>query len=286
MPTGCYTLNVTDESVPVPRVDPDPAAATPEMPAIPAKPVPGTREWGKAVNGAEERRFLEGPHFRTFEFLRVIRIALEFFKGFRRLHFVGPCVTIFGSSRFPADHPYYDLGRRLGAAVAREGFTVMTGGGPGLMEAANRGAKEAGGGSVGVNIKLPMEQHPNAYLDTFVEFRYFFVRKVMLAKYSYAFIAMPGGFGTLDELFEIATLIQTGKIRDFPCILVGVEYWQPLVTFLRDTLVAQKTIDAADLERLTLTDSVDEVIENLRSAAIHRFGLRYGRPRKRRVLFE
>ncbi|MBA4179183.1 MAG: TIGR00730 family Rossman fold protein [Anaerolinea sp.] len=252
-----------------------------------ALPQASPEEWGKAVNGGEERRFLEGPLDRTSELGRVIRVSLEFIRGFRALHFVGPCVTIFGSARFSEDHAYYALARRIGAAVAREGFTVMTGGGPGIMEAANRGAREAGGRSVGVNITLPMEQRPNPYLDTFVQFRYFFVRKVMLAKYSYAFIAMPGGFGTMDELFEIATLIQTGKIRDFPCILVGVDYWQPLVAFLRDTLVANNTIDAEDLARLTLTDSVDEVLAELRTAAIHKFGLRYGRPpKRRRYLFE
>lgn len=264
--------------------------ATPEPtppPSSPATPPPPPR-WGKAVDGAEERRFLSGPQDRTSEFLRVIRISLEFFRGFRRLHFLGPSVTIFGSARFAEHHPYYALARQVGGAVAREGFTVMTGGGPGIMEAANRGAREAGGRSVGVNIMLPMEQRPNPYLDTFVEFRYFFVRKMMLAKYSYAFIAMPGGFGTLDELFEVATLVQTGKIRDFPCILVGVDYWQPLIAFLRDTMVANNTIDARDLDRLTLTDSVDEVIAKLRIAAIHKFGLRYGRrlPRRRRYLFE
>lgn len=253
----------------------------------PARPTAATTAWGKRPESADERKFLEGPQDRTSELGRAVRIFLEFIRGFRRLHFVGPCVTIFGSARFNHDHPYYQLAREVGAAVAREGFTVMTGGGPGIMEAANRGAREAGGHSVGVNIKLPMEQQPNPYLDTFVEFRYFFVRKVMLAKYSYAFIAMPGGFGTMDELFEIATLIQTGKIRDFPCILVGVDYWQPLVTFLRETLVANQTIDAKDLERLTLTDSPAEVVAQLQLASIRKFGLTYGpRPKRRRTLFE
>ena len=253
----------------------------------PHPPPPAAAEWGKLPDGAEERKFLEGPMDRTSELGRALRIFFEFIRGFRRLHFVGPCVTIFGSARFTEEHRYYALAREIGAAVAKEGFTVMTGGGPGIMEAANRGAQEAGGRSVGVNIVLPEEQHPNRYLDTFVEFRYFFVRKVMLAKYSYAFIAMPGGFGTLDELFEIATLIQTGKIRDFPCILVGVDYWQPLVTFLRDTMVANHTIEAKDLDRLVLTDSLEEVVGQLQVAAIRKFGLMYGqRPKRRRSLFE
>ncbi|HQW51691.1 MAG TPA: TIGR00730 family Rossman fold protein [Tepidiformaceae bacterium] len=246
-------------------------------------------EWGKSPPTNGERKFLEGPQDRGSEFLRTLRIAWEFIRGFRRLHFVGPCVTIFGSARFSEGHPYYQLARETGAAVAREGFTVMTGGGPGIMEAANRGAKEANGHSVGCNIQLPHEQKPNPYLDTFVEFRYFFVRKVMLAKYSYAFVAMPGGFGTLDELFEIVTLIQTGKIRGYPCILVGVEYWRPLMDFMRDRLVFTGTIDAADYDRLIVTDSPEEVAAHVREAGVRKFGLRYGQkppPRRRRFFFE
>ncbi len=253
----------------------------------PAQPTSTTAAWGKRPENTEERKFLEGPQDRTSELARAVRIFFEFIRGFRKLHFVGPCVTVFGSARFTEAHPYYALAREIGAAVAKEGFTVMTGGGPGIMEAANRGAQEADGHSVGANIKLPHEQHPNRYLDTFIEFRYFFVRKVMLAKYSYAYIAMPGGFGTLDEVFEILTLMQTGKIRDFPCILVGVDYWQPLIAFLRETLVANQTIDATDLDRLTLTDSPDEIVAQLQIAAIRKFGLTYGkRPKPRRSLFE
>ncbi len=157
--------------------------------------------------------------------------------SFRNLHFVGPCVTVFGSARLTEPHPYYLLARELGAQIARAGFTVMTGGGPGLMEAANRGAKDAEGVSIGCNITLPKDQKPNHFLDKWVEFRYFFVRKLMLAKYSYGFIAMPGGFGTLDEFFEIATLVQTGKIKNFPVILMGAEYWTPLLRFLDATLL-------------------------------------------------
>jgi hypothetical protein len=156
------------------------------------------------------------------------------------------------------------------------------------MEAANRGAKDVGGHSVGCNIQLPHEQKPNPYLDTFVEFRYFFVRKVMLAKYSYAFIAMPGGFGTLDELFEIATLIQTRKIRDYPCILMGVDYYEPLMDFLLNRLVAMGTIDPEDLDRLVLTDSPEEAAAIVREVGIRKFGLRYRKvaPKRRRILFE
>jgi len=181
----------------------------------------------------EEIRFLEGPQTRSFELARAVRIFLEFMRGFRALHYVGPCVTVFGSARFKADHPYYDMARDLGARLARVGFTVLTGGGPGLMEAANRGAREAGGRSIGCNIELPTEQRPNPYLDRWITFRHFYVRKVMLVKYSYAFVALPGGFGTLDEMFEVATLVQTGKVKEFPIVLLGQEYWRPLTDFVR-----------------------------------------------------
>ncbi|MBF8303286.1 MAG: Cytokinin riboside 5'-monophosphate phosphoribohydrolase, partial [Candidatus Dadabacteria bacterium] len=160
----------------------------------------------------EDRYFLEGPRSRIQEFFFTIRVLLEFIKGFRVLHFVGPCVTVFGSARLKEDHPYYQLARNVGGRLVKLGFTVMTGGGPGIMEAANRGAKEAGGISVGCNITLPIEQKPNTYLDKWVTFNHFFVRKVLLVKYSYAFVVMPGGVGTLDELFEVITLIQTKKI--------------------------------------------------------------------------
>ncbi len=213
----------------------------------------------------EDRLLLEGPRSRTAEFFRVLRIMREFLRGFRALHFQGPCVTVFGSARFGEEHPYYRLAREIGAAVSKLGFTVLTGGGPGLMEAANRGAKDVNGRSLGCNIILPAEQLPNAYLDKFVTFRYFFVRKVMLVKYSQAFVIMPGGFGTLDEAFEAATLIQTRKIVDFPVIFVGSDYWQPLFDFMSNTLLAQGTIDKRDFDRLILTDSVDGVCGCLES---------------------
>jgi hypothetical protein len=231
-------------------------------------------EWGRGTRTREEGRFLEGPRRRGFELARALRIFFEFIRGFRTLHFVGPCVTVFGSARFHESHPYYRLTREVGSKLAAAGFTVMTGGGPGLMEAANRGAKDAGGASVGCNIKLPAEQKPNAYLDVWLEFNYFFVRKVMLRKYSVAFTVMPGGLGTLDEVFETATLIQTGKIQDFPIVLMGVNYWKPLVTFLRNGPIHEGTIDAADVDRLILTDSPAEAVERVRTTAIQRFGLR------------
>src|SRR5580765_5339190 len=187
--------------------------------------------------------FLEGPRSRFAEFFTLVRVVRDFLRGFRVLHFVGPCVTVFGSARVASTDPNYALARELGAAITRLGFTVMTGGGPGIMEAANRGAREMGGRSVGCNIELPAEQRPNQYLDRWVTFRHFFVRKVMLVKYSYAFIALPGGFGTLDEIFETVTLVQTGKIKEFPLVLVGKEYWRPLLDFLCSRLVEAKTID-------------------------------------------
>ncbi len=225
----------------------------------------------RSIEGA----LLEGPEPRTGGLKQAARTVIDMIRGFRALHFVGPCVTVFGSARFPETHPYYDLARRVGAEVAQAGFTVMTGGGPGIMEAANRGAKEAGGSTVGCTIQPPEEAATNAYLDTSVGFHYFFVRKVMLVKYSVAFIALPGGFGTLDEVFEAATLIQTGKIRDFPIVLMGSAFWRPLLDFMRDTLVRQGTIDEADVDGL------------IRDTAINKFGVRYAhRPKRRRILFE
>lgn len=208
----------------------------------------------------EDRKLLEGPRSRTAEFFRVMRIVVEFIRGFRALHWLGPCITVFGSARFKESNRYYQLAREIGAAAARNGFGVITGGGPGIMEAANRGAREAGGRSIGCNIILPEEQAANPYIDKLVTFRYFFVRKVMLVKYSQAFVIMPGGFGTLDEAFEAATLIQTRKIFDFPVVFVGVDYWRPLFDFLRNTMLKERTISAEDIERVVLTDSVDEVV--------------------------
>lgn len=244
-------------------------------------------DWGKRTPDTREERFLAGPHKRSFELWEAIKIFIEFIRGFRILHFVGPCVTVFGSARFGEETEAYALARKTGAPLAQESFTVMTGGGPGVMEAANRGAKEVGGVSVGCNIILPQEQKPNPYLDRWVEFKYFFVRKVMLLKYSYAFIAVPGGYGTLDEIFETAVLIQTGKIKSFPIILLGKKYWDPLLLYLNSTLLAERAIDARDLEIFHLTDSPEEAVEIVKRYAFEQFGLRYRyRPRRSGLLGE
>ncbi len=232
-----------------------------------ADPTPEDAQWGRPTADADERIFLEGPRSRTSEFFRVLRIGRELISGFRALHFVGPCVTVFGSARFKEDNEYYQMGRAVGSELSRAGFTVMSGGGPGIMEAANRGAREAGGPSIGCNIELPKEQTPNPYLDRFIEFRYFFVRKLMLVKYSHGFITLPGGFGTLDEIFETVTLIQTRKIWNFPVVLMGVEFWEPLVHFMRTRLVARNTIDPEDLDALLITDSPEEAVHHVLSVA-------------------
>ncbi len=207
-----------------------------------------------------EKAFLAGKRDRGRDLESAVRIFLEFLQGFEFFDVAMPCVTVFGSARFREDHPYYALARTVGGRLAQAGYTVMTGGGPGIMEAANRGAQEAGGLSIGANIILPHEQAANPYMDRFMEFDHFFVRKVMLVKYSCAFIVLPGGFGTLDEVFETITLMQTDKIHDFPVILMGVSYWGPLMDFLQKTLVTQATIGEADLRLVRMTDSVDEAL--------------------------
>lgn len=221
----------------------------------------------------EEKYFLEGPHSRTEEFWFVLKILSQFIKAFRVLHFVGPCVTVFGSARLKEEHPYYQLAREIGKGISNIGFTVMTGGGPGIMEAANRGAKEAGGKSIGCNIVLSTEQKPNPYLDKWVLFDHFFVRKVMLLKYSYAFVVMPGGIGTLDELTEALTLIQTKKISDFPIVLVGKAYWLPLIEQLK-LMIREKTVDEKDMDLFFITDSAAEAIDFIQNHTVVKYGLK------------
>jgi uncharacterized protein (TIGR00730 family) len=258
---------------------------TPERMKGPATDPTQPPVWPASTPDPSERQLLQGPHPRRHELRQTVRIFAECIRGFRALHFVGPCVTVFGSARFDEKHAYYALGEELGAELAKLGLTVMTGGGPGLMEAANRGAKRAGGLSIGCNIQLPHEQRPNPYLDRMIEFHYFFVRKLMLLKYSYAFVALPGGFGTLDEIFETLTLIQTGKIREFPLILLGVEFWAPLLSLLRERLVAAGTIDAEDVDLLRVTDSVTDAVALIRETAQRDFGLSYGPRAKPRWYF-
>lgn len=223
-----------------------------------------------------DRVLLRGPNPRRREFSLLMGVVRDFLKGFRTLHFVGPCVTVFGSARFNEDHKYYRLAREVGAAISKMGFTVLTGGGPGIMEAANRGAKDVQGRSVGLNIKLPFEQHHNPYLDRSVTMNYFFVRKTLLIKYSYGFIIMPGGFGTLDEMFEALTLIQTKKIRNFPIVVMGSEFWGEMRKFI-DAMLAGGTISPEDLDLIKWTDSVDEAMAHLQEHAVKQFGLRLAR---------
>jgi hypothetical protein len=216
---------------------------------------------------------LAGPRSRLAELQSLLRIVGEFLRGFRALHFVGPCVCVFGSARFKEDHPYYAVAREMGRRIAMLGFTVMTGGGPGIMEAANRGARDVGGPSVGCNIELPMEQEPNPYLDYWITFHHFYTRKVMMVKYSYAFAVMPGGLGTLDELFEALTLIQTKKILSFPVVVMERSFWAPMKEML-EKMVDERTIAPEDLKLILLTDSVDEAIGHIEKHAIEQFGLR------------
>lgn len=234
---------------------------------------------------ADELVFLEGPRSRVKELWTVLHTVRDFISGFRVLHFAGPCVTVFGSARFGESHPSYAVGVDVGARLARLGFTVMTGGGPGLMEAANRGAREAGGRSVGCNIELPHEQHPNAYLDRSVTCRYFFVRKVLLFKYSYAFVALPGGIGTLDELSEALTLIQTGTIANFPVVLIGRAYWRPLIDML-EAMATAGAISRHDLRLLLVTDDLDEATGYIEHYAVGTFGLRRSAPQPWSLLGE
>ncbi len=235
---------------------------------------------------ASEIKFLEGPQSRWEEFKFTIKVLIEFIRGFRALHFVGPCVTVFGSARFDENHEYYKLSRKVSGEIAKLGFTIMTGGGPGIMEAANRGAKDVGGKSVGCNILLPKEQHPNPYLDKWVSIRYFFVRKTLLIKYSFAFIVFPGGFGTLDEYFEALTLIQTKKIKEFPVIVFSKEYHQQLVEHV-EQMKLSGTISESDLSLFLITDSVEDALELIRKKSISEFGLTpEQKPKPFRWLFE
>ena len=218
----------------------------------------------KRIIPAKQHVYLDGPKARGYELLFAFKVFRQFISGFRKLHFIGPCITVFGSARFKEDHPYYIVAREFGKRIAEMGFTTMTGGGPGIMEAANRGAFENGGRSVGCNIQLPFEQHLNPYTNTSVTFEHFFVRKTLLIKYSYAFIIMPGGFGTLDEFYETLTLIQTKSIIQFPIVLYGIEFFTPLIEYAK-FLAEQGTISKEDLDLVLLTDDLDEAMQHIRT---------------------
>lgn len=234
-------------------------------------------DWAKESRDQEERIYLEGPKSRFFEIHHAINVGTEMLKGLSKFNSLGPCVTVFGSARFTEQHEYYQLALKVGAELSRKGFTVMTGGGPGIMEAANKGAKSIGGRSVGCNITLPREQVPNKYLDMWMEFKYFMVRKFMLAKFSFGFVALPGGFGTLDELFGVLTLIQTKKIRNFPIVLMGTEFWEPLRSLIEDRLVSAKTIYPEDTKYIYFTDSPEEAAQFIQSIALDKFSLKIKR---------
>lgn len=231
----------------------------------------------KRIIPAKKSVYLEGPKSRGYEFLFSIKVWMQFIKGFRNLHFIGPCITVFGSARFKEDHIYYKKAMEFGKRISEIGFTTMTGGGPGIMEAANRGAYENGGMSVGCNIKLPFEQKANIYLNKCVTFDYFFVRKALLIKYSYAFVCMPGGFGTMDEFFDVLTLIQTKSLIQFPIILFGKEFYKDLAELMGD-MVKQQTINAEDLHLVLITDSVDEAMQHIHTYITGNYTIK---PRKR-----
>ena len=231
-----------------------------------------------------EKIFLEGPRSRLSELWFSLKVLKEFIRGFRILHFVGPCVAVFGSARVPEDSEHYDNARKIGSGLASLGFTVITGGGPGIMEAANRGAKENGGYSVGCNIQLPREQQPNPYMNKWFVCRYFFVRKVLMFKYSNAFVIMPGGIGTLDEFFEALTLIQTHKILDFPIVIFGKAYWEPLMPLFHKML-EERMIDAPDLEYVLFTDVLEEALEHIKNVAIEKYQQRRKTEFRKFVLF-
>ncbi len=220
-----------------------------------------------------DHSLLSGPSTRIRDLMTIFRVGLDLLRGFRALHFAGPCVTIFGSARTLPGTDHYEQARKMGEACAQLGFTVVTGGGPGIMQAGNQGAYEAGGRSLGVNIELPFEQNLNPYVHSSVTMKYFFTRKVVLVKYSYAFIVMPGGAGTLDEMFETMTLIQTGKLKVFPIVLMGKDYWQPLMDFVY-RMAEAGTISPDDPELIFFTDDIEDAKAHLQRHAVRQFGLR------------
>jgi uncharacterized protein (TIGR00730 family) len=199
---------------------------------------------------------------------RLFKILAEFVDGFEELHDIYPCVSIFGSARVKPGDDIYEKTVIIARKLAQNGYHIITGGGPGVMEAGNKGAKEGGGKSIGLNIKLPMEEKPNPYIDIKLDFRYFFVRKVMFLKYAQAYIGMPGGFGTLDEIFEAVTLIQTKRMKPFPLVLVGSDYWGPLMDWINEHLLKKGYISSEDMELLTVMDDPDDVVKFIKKTVI------------------
>ncbi len=253
------------------------------MPTEPGEPISENRRSGRLTIGpraaarmdsdptmTEDRKLLEQterPSFLNSDPWRALRILSEFVDGFDALATVGPAITVFGSARVGEDSPVYATAREIGRLLALEGYAVITGGGPGVMEAANRGCQEGGGMSVGCNIELPHEQSLNPYVDLGVAFRYFFARKTMFVKYADGFVILPGGFGTMDELFESLTLIETGKIRHFPIILVGTAYYAGLLDWIRDRLLAEGMINESDFDLLVVTDDPAEVVRIIQTSS-------------------
>jgi uncharacterized protein (TIGR00730 family) len=234
-------------------------------------PVTLRREW--VDSGTTDQRLLDswGPSdWVHTDPWRVMRIQAEFVEGFGALADVGPAISVFGSARTPPGHPDYDLAVQVGARLAKAGYAVITGGGPGIMEAANRGANEAGGLSIGLGIELPFEEGLNEWVDLGVNFRYFFARKTCFVKYAQGFVVFPGGFGTLDELFEAITLVQTGKVTSFPLVLIGTEFWGPLVDWMRGTVLASGKISEVEIDLVTVTDDLDVAMERIRAADLRR----------------
>jgi uncharacterized protein (TIGR00730 family) len=234
-------------------------------------PVTLRREW--VDSGTTDQRLLDswGPSdWVHTDPWRVMRIQAEFVEGFGALADVGPAISVFGSARTPPGHRDYDLAMQVGARLAKAGYAVITGGGPGIMEAANRGANEAGGLSIGLGIELPFEEGLNEWVDLGVNFRYFFARKTCFVKYAQGFVVFPGGFGTLDELFEAITLVQTGKVTSFPLVLIGTEFWGPLVDWMRATVLASGKISEVEIDLVTVTDDLDVAMERIRAADLRR----------------
>lgn len=241
--------------------------------AKPAQRDPVMSRAARLRERTQDEKLLEGAPavaapFTDTDPWRVLRITGEFVEGFDTLAQLGPAVTIFGSARTKPDHPHYEAARQTAKLLAEAGLVIITGGGPGIMEACNRGAQEGGGVSVGLGVELPFEQGQNQYVEIAVNFHYFFVRKTMFVKYAQAFVIFPGGFGTLDEFFESLTLIQTGKVRGFPVILFGSDYWRGLLDWLRNTMLVEGKISAPDLGLITVSDSPQEVYDLIRTAMI------------------